>query len=200
MSIFSKNILPLMLLALFVLGCDNSQQARPGSSASQIAQAVQSTTEELDQQKKNISEVHNKFRDLLRDSALQKNDPARKDFRGRVVTNGVDRSGENLKTAENFLAKLDTLDASACPADYCKSYNALKDALADFFRLVVKNQGDLKGSRSVTMPASTMGTGDFDKPYDGPNVSDLEYKEAMEKVRTKTKEYSSVALYYGFML
>jgi len=186
MPIFVKNILPLMLLGLFVLGC-NDQQARPGSKPSLPAPP---TKEEFEQQKKKIAEAHQKFPTVL--------SPATREMKSNItIKNGAKNS--KLQAAEDFLAKLDTLDASACPDDYCKSYNALKDAWADFFKLVVKNQGDLKiGTGPVAIPATTMKMGDFHESYDGLGFSDLEYKEAMEKVRAKTKEFSTVANRYGF--
>ena len=192
MSIFVKSVLPLMLLALFVLGCDTSQQARPGSKPSQPTPPTQ---EELEQQKKNVVEAHVKFRSLLSNSLPDT-------FPIRTIVNGVDSSASaNLKKAENFLAKLDTLDASNCPKDYRDPYNELKNAWEKFFQLLVRNKGDLKrGGGPVEVPGGVFRADEFSRFHQDILTNDPDYSEALENIRTKTEDFSKVAAKYGFIL
>ena len=188
MRILMKTILPLALLVLILSGC-NDQQKKPGSN--QYLLPPPPTAEEREQQKKAVSEAHTKFSRLLASSTPRESN---------IRLNGVDPEvAQNLKKAEDFLAKLDELDASECPKDYQNAYNDLKDEWEKFFKLVVKNKGDLKiapGPRTISAD-SFGGLGDFSNTYDI-YTSDPEYKEALERIKTATKPFETAAGSFGF--
>ena len=184
MSIFVKHIIPLTVLALFVPGCDQSPQARPESK---FTLAPPPSQEEVEQQEKAVSDFHKKFSNLLQTSTQS--------LKSNSLMNDFGGPKGNLKEAETFLEQIDTLDVSVCPDYYRKAYVPLKDAWVDFFKLVVKNQGDKKISGPVALGGNSpfSGLGTFHLSYSDLNFSDPEYINAIEKIKEKTGEYSKAA-------
>ena len=180
MSIFMKMVVPMTVFALFVSGCDQGQQARPGTN---FTPPPPPSDEEVAQWEKAILDFHKGFKALLITST--------ESLRSSALINDFGRPAGNLKAAETFLEQIDTLDVSACPDYYRKAYDPLKEAWVDFFKLVVKNQGDLKKNAPMQMSPLRIeiGLGGFGESFDGLNSSDQEYRDAMAKITEITKEY-----------
>ena len=189
MSIFIKNTVPFLLLALIVLGCDQGKKVHP--VASQYEQPTWPSPEELEQQKKAVVEAHNKFVSVLH--------PYTSDIEANISVRSETAKGTHMTKAEAFLNQLDLLDASSCPDDYRKVHDALKDAWVEFGNLIVKNQGDWKITPG---PVPLASVGSFGNNFDDSyrvllRFNDPEYKETVVKVKEKTKEFEPVAKRYG---
>ena len=185
MSFIVKSVIPLIIFALFIPGCDQGKPVMPTLSSPPPSPP---SDEQVKQWEKAIVDFHKQFESLLLTSTDS--------LRSTSLINDFGRPKGNLKAAETFLEQIDTLDVSACPDYFLKAYDPLKEAWVDFFKLVVKNQGDMK--RTSPMQSSPFeriisGIGNFGVSFRDLNSSDQEYRDAMEKIVEKTNEYCRAA-------
>ena len=185
MPISIKTVLPFILFALFLSGCNDRPQQGPIRSIPPSQPLL--TPEELAQYSEAVVEPHRQFSLLLINS---------------TPDDGRMRDGDPLKKAETFLAEIDEIDLSKCPEDYKKAFNDLKGEWAKFYKLIVKNKGDLKfppGPRPMGLrPISGLEL-EYSASYKHliNLLPDPEYQEALDGIKTATEAFEPVAKRYN---
>jgi len=182
MSFLMKSAIPLMIFALLVPGCDQGKPARPVSNHTPPPPP---SDEQVAEWENAIVEFHKKFNALLITAT-------------RSLLDRYGSQQKNLEEAEAFLKQIDMLDISSCPDYYRKGYDPHKKAWVDFFKLIVKNKGDLKKTGSMPTPpfyqlGIALGFGNYGNAFIELNSSDQEYRDAIQKIAETTNEYSKAA-------